>query len=166
MFLLVSNVSLSPNAHCLCCTALLLNQSCSARIDCEAKLTRSNLIYAPSFCRTVVEPPRYICPEGCDLVTQTFKNTTNNATRQVPRCACRAGNQACPGIYTGCVCQPAWIPNLNSTSSYVLCAAQPANCNFNCQQTANSLGPLCPIIKDSTMPEDPVSTLTWQLCCF
>ncbi|WIA38301.1 hypothetical protein OEZ86_001641 [Tetradesmus obliquus] len=133
-------------------------QDVCARIDCEAKLTRSNLIYAPSFCRTVVEPPRLICPQGCDLVTQTLKNTSSNATRQVARCACRAGNQPCPGSYTGCVCQPAWIPNLNSSSSYVLCAAQQGDCDYNCQLTANSLGPLCPIIRDSTMPDDPAFT--------
>ncbi|KAF6262990.1 hypothetical protein COO60DRAFT_530842 [Scenedesmus sp. NREL 46B-D3] len=133
-------------------------QDVCARIDCEAKLTRSNLIYAPAFCRTVVEPARLICPQGCQLVTQTLRNATSNATRRVPRCACRAGNQPCPGTYFGCVCQPAWIPTLNSTSSYVLCAAQQGACNTNCLLTANALGPLCPIVRDSTIPIDPAFT--------
>lgn len=108
-------------------------------------------MYAPSFCRTVVQPPRFICPNGCEVITQTLVNSTSNTTRQVTRCACRAGNQPCPGSYIGCICQPAYVPSLNASTSYVLCSTQADLCNTFCQQTVGTYGPLCPFIPDATL---------------
>lgn len=125
---------------------------CSARIDCEKQLDNGNILVAAAFCRTVVEPPQFYCPDGCELITQTLRNMTTNATQQITRCACRAGNQPCPGSYVGCVCQPAFITNLNASTSYLVCSTQQSMCESICNATASKLGPLCPIQPDSTLP--------------
>lgn len=126
--------------------------ACSARIDCQKQLDNGNILVAPAFCRTVVEPPQYYCPKGCDLITQNLRNFTTNTTQQTVRCACRAGNQPCPGSYIGCVCQPAFISSLNASTAYVLCGTDQTRCNSYCSLTFNTLGPLCPIQPDATLP--------------
>lgn len=100
----------------------------------------------------MIESPRFVCPEGCDLIQQTVVNTTNNVTSRVNRCSCRAGTQPCPGAYTGCVCQPQ-APSLQARTAYVVCSSDASQCQATCRLSVGQLGPLCPIVPDSSLPE-------------